>query len=125
MRVWGGRLPGLGLGVSGVEVGKEGSGGEMLEVGGVIGHTVEGAREIVVEHDITMRALVEGLSMKEVRGGFGGCDTTFALPEEGGGVISETPEGAFADIETLGRAVMVNECCGQFQVGVGDGAMGV
>lgn len=67
-----------------------------------------------MKHSEMMCALVEGKGPKEVGGGFGGRDTTFALPEEGWGIVGKAPERAFADVETLGRAIMVKEGRGEF-----------
>ena len=62
---------------------------KVVEAGSIITHLVGDASKKVMARDIlVMVTLMEGLGTEEVGRGASGSGRTFALPEEGGSIIS-------------------------------------
>jgi hypothetical protein len=96
-----------------------------VQAGGIIAHAVVETGNEVVAWDVSMMTLMEGLGAEEVGGGACRGSGAFALPEQSGSVVGLGKDGAFADVETLGGRLVVEEATSEFEVAVGDGAMWV
>ena len=80
---------------------------KIVQTGGIIAHAIVEAGNEVVAWDVSMMALMEGLSSEEVGGSAGSCGRAFSLPKQSGGVVRLGEDSAFSDVETLGgRLVM-------------------
>lgn len=115
-------MPGLCLRITRVEMGEEGSIGEMRQTRGIIRHSVARPLQVVIDSDEAVVALVDGLKTEEVGSRGGGSGGAFAGPEEGGQVVRGGLEGAFPDVEAVSSSISVGDATGQFQLGVVDGA---
>jgi hypothetical protein len=98
---------------------------KIVQTGGIIAHAIVEAGNEVVARDVSMMALMEGLGSEEVGGSAGRGGRALALPEEGGRVVGLGEDGAFANVETLGRRFVMEEATSKFEIAVGDGAVGV
>lgn len=98
---------------------------KIVQTGGIIAHAIVKAGNEVVAWDVSMMALMEGLSSKEVGGSAGRGGRAFALPKQSGGVVRLGKDGAFSDVETLSGCLVMEEATSEFEIAVGDGAVGV
>ena len=98
---------------------------KIVQTGGIIAHGIVETGNEVVAGDVAMMALMEGLSTEEVGGSAGRGGRAFALPKQSGGVVRLGKDGAFSDVETLGGRLVMEEATSEFEIAVGDGAMGV
>ena len=96
---------------------------QVMEAGSIITHLIGDASNKVMTRDVAMVTLMEGLGTEEVGRGAGGSGRTFALPKEGGSIISFGQDCTLPDIEALCRGLMMQEAAGKFEVTVGDPAM--
>ena len=99
---------------------------KIVQTGGIIAHAIVEAGNDVVAWDVSMMALMEGLSSEEVGGSAGRGSRAFALPKQSGGVVRLGEDCAFPDVETLGRRLVMEEAStSEFEIAVGDGAVWV
>ena len=97
----------------------------MPRTGAKIGHTIGGARNVIVGRNVAVVTLVVGLKAQEVRRWTGGCGRPFPEPVYVGLIVGTGPDGAFANVGTLGDNFVVRDVATEFKVAVIDGAVGV
>jgi hypothetical protein len=73
-----------------------------------------------VERNVAVVALMEGEHPEEVSWRFCSSRGAFAGPKQGGEVIRFVANGAFADVETMGGGLVLEDSPGQFEVRVGE-----
>jgi hypothetical protein len=78
-----------------------------------------------VPWDISVEALVYTEKAEQVSRGCSCCGTAFALPKEGGQVVSFAENGALSYVKVLGNGIKMKEATSKFKVGVGDGSIWV
>ena len=111
-------LPGLRLWIVLCEMGEKGAVSKGKHAGGVVGHAIEGARQVVMERDIAVVPLVQRHEAQQVRRRFRSGGRAFAGPEEGGKVVSLVADGSFAEIETLGADFVLKKAASKLEVGI-------
>ena len=75
--------------------------------------------------NVAVVTLVVGLKAQEVRRWTGGCGRPFPEPVYVGLIVGTGPDGAFANVGTLGDNFVVRDIATEFKVAVIDGAVGV
>ena len=103
-------------------MGKQSSVSEMPQAGAVVSHGVCRARHIVVERQVAVTALVEGLGLKQVGGGAGGGGGSLAVPEDVGSVVGASPDGHLTNVKGGGNDIVMGDVPTQFEIAVGDGS---
>jgi hypothetical protein len=68
--------------------------GELPEAGGVVGHNVGGARDIIGLGQVAVMPLVEARDAEEVGGGTIGGGTATLLPTDGRDIVAQWADGA-------------------------------
>ena len=113
------------LWISGVEIRKKGRVRKVPQPRGVVGHCVNDARDVGNFCEVTVMALMERKEAKQVGGGAVVRHGAFLDPGDGRRVVAKRCEGAFTAVGADCDDVLVTEHAGQFQIGVGDSAVGV
>ena len=90
-----------------------------------VGHTVRGARDVVVSRNVAVKPLVMSLEAQEVRRGTSGGGGSFTEPVDVCLVVGTGPDGAFSNVGALGDDVVVRDVATEFEVTVIDGTAGV
>ena len=75
--------------------------------------------------NVAVVTLVVGLKAQEVRRWTGGCGRPFPEPVYVGLIVGTGPDGALANVGTLGDNFVVRDVATEFKVAVIDGAVGV
>jgi hypothetical protein len=75
--------------------------------------------------DVAVKSLVYTKEAKEVSRNFVSCCIAFALPKQGGEVVSFTQHGMFSDVEALSKGVQMEEAASKFEIRICDGTGGV
>ena len=70
-------------------------------------------------------ALVDATQTAEIGGCISRGGGTLVVPRDGGGIITESRQGLFPQVQGVDHDVQVRGHSGLFQVAVGDGASGV
>jgi hypothetical protein len=106
----------------GIEVRQEGKVSGVEETRRIVRHVVTIAREVILQREVSMEALMQGLHAEEGGHRRSGGAGPFAMPVQGGNVVGARLRGALANVVTLYGSLVVEEAAGEFQFGVGDGA---
>ena len=106
-------LPGLRLWIVLCEMGEKGAVSKGKHAGGVVGHAVGSAGDMVIKGVITMEPLVQTVDAKEVGRGRVRGDGPFAAADDGGKVVVEYRDGVFADVGEGGEDVLVRQDAGE------------
>ena len=93
---------------------------EIPTAGQEICHDVSRARNVVMQWNVTVPALVESLQTEEERRGTRGGGGAFALPVHGRGIIVRIVHGAFGHVSEASENVVLGNGPREFQVTVGD-----
>jgi hypothetical protein len=118
-------MPRFGLRIERFKVGKEFGVSDVEQMRGVIGHGILGSRDVVLEGQIVMMALMNGLHAKEISWRSDGGDRAFTVPEQGSNVVGVRFDGAFTDVKALNGGLVLEKAAGKLKVRVGDGAVAV
>ena len=102
------------------KVSKESSIGEFLHAGRVVGHDVEGAREVASLVKVPMLALVGALHVAQVRGGGGAGDGAFGHPGDRWSVVGTARDCRVPHVVIVGHEHDLPEEASVLQVAVGD-----
>ena len=97
----------------------------MPEARAVIGHDIGWPRDIGWFGDIAVVALVDAVEAKQVCSGTSGGGGMFVVPNHHGYVVAQGDNGAAAQVNFIGKDVLVCKKTSEFQMGIGDVAMGV
>ena len=95
------------------------------ETGRIICHGIGSASNMVVAKAVTMVALVKAGQSKEVGGRGTGGDGAFGGATNGGGVVVEDREGAFAGINRLSQNILVGHDASKFEITIGEVTTGI
>ncbi len=119
------KLPGIALWAMEVKVGEELWDGEVLELGGVVRHTVGGAVDVGALFGVAVVTLVDAGGLAEVGASALGGEGTFVFAREGGSVVLQVGNGVFPDVEFLGQNVGSCQHGCLLDVAVGEVPIGV
>jgi hypothetical protein len=106
-------------------MGEEGGVRQVEKAGGVVGHTIGRAGNVVVEAHVTVETLVQAVHAEQVCGCAVGGDRAFATSGDGRKVIVDQGDGVLANVGQGGQDILVSQDASQLQVAVGDRAGGV
>jgi hypothetical protein len=90
-------------------MGKKGAVSKVKQAGGVVGHAVGRAGDVVIKGVITMKPLVQTVDAKEVGRSRVGGDGPFAAADYGGKVVVEDRDCVFADVGEGREDVLVRQ----------------
>jgi hypothetical protein len=91
----------------------------------VISHAVGLPRDVIITPDIAVVPLVKGLESKEVSSRACGGGAALGLPGQGGSVVSQGVDCAFPEVPAGDGNIVACNGARQFQVRIGEGAIGV
>lgn len=97
--------------------------GQMPQATGIVGHGVDGARDVICASNVTVGALVEGIEAQQVGAGGGRRGGALGGPRDGRLVVAGQPNGAFVDGAMLGEDVRMGDSGGEFQIRDGETAV--
>ena len=97
----------------------------MVHTRTIVGHGVISARDVEQEGEVPVEALVEGGEPKKVGAGAVGSDRAAAVPGDGGDVVAHGVGGGFTAGGVGGDDILVQDGAGEFEVAVGERAVGV
>jgi hypothetical protein len=98
---------------------------EITVVALVISHSINDTGNVRDSSEITVVALVEREEAKQVGGGAVVGDGPFFYPCDGRSVIAKGCQGEFTAVGVGSEDVLVAKDAGEFQVGIGDRAVGI
>jgi hypothetical protein len=116
-------MPGFGLWVASVEVSEKEWVSQFKQAGSVVGHGIPGSRDVILDGQVAMMALMDGLHAKEIGGGRRSGDGAFVVPEEGDEVVGVGFDGPSADVKALDSRLMLEEAPGELKIRIGHGAV--
>jgi hypothetical protein len=106
-------------------MGKKGRVREVPQSRCIVGHRVDDTRDMGDFREVTVVALMKSKDAQEVGGRTVVGDRSFLDPGDGRGVVTQRRQGEFPAVGLCGDNVLVTYNAGEFQVGVGDGPVGV
>jgi hypothetical protein len=98
---------------------------EMEKARALVSEHVVYTRDEVMEWNVTVMTLMQGMDSEQVCDGTGCGSCAFSLPSDGGRVVGEIMDGVRADVDGLGEDVKLGDGGGEFQFAVGNVAVGV
>ena len=83
---------------------------------GVVGHSIGGPRDVVVQGGVAVVPLVKGVETEEVGTSGAGGRRTFSGPRQGRLVVPSEPNRVFSDGEMVGNNRFVGDGTSKFKI---------